>query len=372
MPTEETISLPDATTRPELRFSMTSRALFLFTGTILPIICFAIGYPDQPTWQSGEWSAFPRLVLSHKGSLPFYPFLIYNMTSMALIVFKSERFAANVWVRCGVYSGVVVALFFWGVFMLAFYPGTAKELPWQILENIAYSLLGIFIPWIAILFLKYATPKYLNLILILLVPLIGICIGFPFIIVYILIVVFFCSTPWAVASYTKMALNLLRWQRENRFRFTLAQLMGITTWFAGFFSAWRVSYLTVLEEYSKLPTTAPDCYICTTAARGHKQWVHSEECIANNGDAFRVNNQMRYFKAFELLLLTINPNCHRLCRKVYDTIGPQLAGLLKNPILADIVFSTLKPAEWTCRGVLYIITNDTDSCLGLLYRMDKK
>jgi hypothetical protein len=369
MSQEETNCLPDTVISSELRLSKTARALFLFTGTILPIICFLIGFPDQPVWQSGAISNFPRLFLSHKGTFPFYPFLLYNMTCMTLMVYKPGRFAGNVWVRCGIYSGVVVGMVYWFVFMLAFSSEIAKDLTEQIIGFIVFSLLGVFFSWIIIKIFHNATNNACVKGLILVT--IAIC-CIPPVLLFVIISLFFCSTSWAVASYITMTVILLRHQEDKRFRFTLAQLMGMVTWFAGYFAAWRVSYLTVLEEYAKLPTTAPDCYICTAAACGHNRWVGTEERITENGEAFRVNNQMRYFKAFELLILAINPKSHRICRNTYDTIGPPLARFLVNPIFADIAYSILKPAEWLCRGLLYIITRDTSSHLRILYREDQK
>lgn len=372
------MSVEEATTNcidytvPELKLSRTARALFIFTGVILPVICFGIGYPDQPAWQSGNIADFARLLLSHKSTLPFYPFLLYNLISMTLIVYKPAGFAVNTWVRYGIYSGVAVGIFYWCVFMFAFSTAIAGSPAWRIIGFAVYSSLGVCIPWIVIKLLQYAIPKYHNIALLLLFPIICCCIGFPPILIYGLFFFLFCSTSWAVTSYATMTFILLRHQEDVRFRYTLSQLLGMTTWFAGFFAAWRVSYLIVLQEYSKLPTTAPECYICTAAARGHKHWVSSEECITENGEVFRVNNQMRCFKAFELLILTINPKFHRVCRKTYDTIGPPLADFLKNSIFADLTYSTLKPAEWLCRGLLYIITKDTDSCFRLLYRIEKK
>ena len=105
--TEQSISTPPESP-PELppdanefRPSMFARTLFLISGVILPLVCFVLGYPDQPDWQSGSASAFATLYLSHTGSMPFYPLLLYNMTSMTLLVINPQRhvskFLGSVW-----------------------------------------------------------------------------------------------------------------------------------------------------------------------------------------------------------------------------------------------------------------------------------
>ena len=51
----------------------------LFAGVILPLVCFVISLPDRPDWQSGTLDAYAQLLLSHRASLPLYPFLLYSM-----------------------------------------------------------------------------------------------------------------------------------------------------------------------------------------------------------------------------------------------------------------------------------------------------
>jgi hypothetical protein len=68
---------------PQNPLSGLAKGLFLFTGVILPVLCFFIRCPCQPNWQSGCPQGYAQLFLSHAGSLPFYPLLLYNMTSMA-------------------------------------------------------------------------------------------------------------------------------------------------------------------------------------------------------------------------------------------------------------------------------------------------
>jgi hypothetical protein len=118
-----------------------------------------------------------------------------------------------------------------------------------------------------------------------------------------------------------------------------------------------------------LPTKPPpQCYLCTAAAWGHRRWVGSEEFVAPDGSTIRVSDQLRTFKAFELLLQTVCPRFHRLCRKIYDAIGPVLAATIRHPLATDAAYTLLKPAEWLCRGLLRLVLHDSNCYLIRLYR----
>ena len=126
----------------------------------------------------------------------------------------------------------------------------------------------------------------------------------------------------------------------------------------------------VLDEYCRLPVNPPPsgCYLCTAAARGHRRWVRSEELRLPGGKTMHVNDQLRCFKAFELLLLVVCPKWHRLCRRIYDAIGPKLAAAINGrPLLADLTYSALKPAEWLCRFAIFLIAQDAGGRYRRLY-----
>ena len=129
------------------------------------------------------------------------------------------------------------------------------------------------------------------------------------------------------------------------------------------------SYLVMLQEYAKLPKTPPgNCYICTAAARGHRRLVRSEERLLPGGTVRRVNDQTRYFKAAELLLAAVSPGGHRLCRRIYDCLGPRLAALLIHPVVADVAYLSLKPLEWAVRAGLALLLPECHASIKRLYR----
>lgn len=346
------------------------RGVFLLTGVVLPFFCFLIGYPEGPDWQSGSIAAYAQLLLSHKPSIPLYPFLLYNMTSMTLVVLDPRRFGRNPLVRFGIYTGAPLAVGYWVVFQIAM-GMVVDEAPWAIAFGVPWrvfwSLLAVLVPVGLFLLLRFLVRK-LDMIdaWTLSIALVACLFGLAGpLAVFVCLV---CATPWAVASYAAMSILLFRDGGAERLRFTLAQLMGVVAWAAAWLGAWRGSFLWMLHEYSKLPTSPPDdCYVSTAAARGHRRLVGSEEQVSCCGKVLLVNAQMRHLKAAELLLASVSPRMHRACRWVYDRIGPVLASALVYPVLADAAYLGLKPAEWFARGVLALVLLGQGHVIGGLY-----
>lgn len=109
---------------------------------------------------------------------------------------------------------------------------------------------------------------------------------------------------------------------------------------------WRTSLNLMMEEYAKLPTTNPNCYVSSAAANGHPDFVRSRAVRCSQGNIVLINQQMRRVKFLELALMCFSPYLHRWVRKTYDRIGPTLARILcSHPLLADIAFVLLVPFE---------------------------
>ena len=331
----------------------------LFAGVILPLICFAISYPMVPDWQSGRLDAYARLLLSHKASVPLYPFLLYCMICMTLLYVKPARFRGNAWVRFGIFSGVIVAAEYWVVFQAAADDQPAVE--WAFI-----SALAAIVPWGAWKILGLVFGRYRKAVTgVVAIALAVFCIAMPGAPIFFCL---WCSTPWALASYAATSYYLIRGSGSG-LRFSLAQLLGFVTWFAAHCGAWRLSFLWMLEEYSRLPTQPSGCFVCTAVAHGHPRVVRGEDYLARNGMVYRVNDQLRVLKAFELLLMSFSPKSHRACRWIYDRLGPRLAAKLVHPALADVGYFALKPFEWLALVCLGLAIRGK---LGLVYRLYPK
>jgi hypothetical protein len=348
MPDQETLptELPLSVVN-RFRLSGLAQLLFFYTGMVMPVISFLFGYPSLGG-KTGEAATYAQLFLSHKGSLPFFPFVFYSIVSMGLLIYYPDRFVKNAFVRFGIHSGVVVAIGFFCLFCMTFYSKSNSKL-WD--SYLLWAGLGTLGPGIFLFFLS--RYKWFQVFICFLV--FASTIFFPIIIG----ITFFFATPWAVASYAVMSFRIIRHRKGEGLQFSLAQLLGVVTWFGCYCAAWRVAYMFVLEEYQNLPSSSPSgCYLCTAAAHGHQRFVKSEDYTVANGATHRVNDQLRCFKAFELLLLAICPWLHRLCRRIYDGVGPAMAKTIEYPLLADVTYAALKPAEWLCRAAILAIVRD--------------
>jgi hypothetical protein len=176
------------------------------------------------------------------------------------------------------------------------------------------------------------------------------------------------SAPfWAFAVYAVMAVRIYGAYPDVR-RFGLIHILAVVTWLGAYLAAWRLSVRLALEQYARLPTEPPDaCYVCSTAARGHRRWVQSQVVKSYDGRSAVVNDQMRYLKAAELAFRVSSPALHCRARWFYDGIGPQLASRLCHPLAADLAYSLMKPAEWVARIVLAAMIPSFDGLARQLY-----
>jgi hypothetical protein len=255
MPTDETTSLPDATTYPELQLSLTARALFLFTSVILPLIIFVdLWDKSENFWRLNTISDYSPLFLAGKASYPFYPFVIYSMSSMVALIYWPNKFKRHIFVQFGVYSGVIVSIVYWLLFMFV----VNGNLFQNIFKNISIwfflSLVSVYIPWRIILHFQPSFPEYSKknifftfvFVISVLIPLV-----LPFK-EYIISLIYYSSASWAVASYVTMMCIIVNYREVKRSQLTLIEILGTITWLAAYFAAWRIAYLIVLHEYSLL------------------------------------------------------------------------------------------------------------------------
>ncbi len=385
-------SPPTDSATDEWRWSWPARVGFLFTGVAVPLLCFSVSavakvFPvwGQP-WQSGAQDVYIGLLLGWKASSVIYPFLIYTMASMSLLVVRPVSSSKKFAIRFGIYSGVWIALqyslmcwsaifgppawrsadeYFWAIF----YVSLAVFAPWTIVWLVhrlgakfgrvrAWSIavvLGV-VGWIV--FLQFSPDGQGDIRRVIeteLEHLFNICVVF--------------SMPWAVASYSTMTWYLVYRLKGNGppRQFGLLRMFGVLSWLASYMGAWRASVNIMLAEYAQLPTENQGCYITTAAARGHRCVVRSE-AIRIGAGVRHINDQMRYLKCGELVLRHVAPRGHRLCRGLYDLVGPPVAALVVHPLLADIVYFSFKPAEWLVRCALALLLHDHKHLVMGIYR----
>nr|NIP84361.1 hypothetical protein [Planctomycetales bacterium] len=385
---------PEIAPRAQRSLTWGSRALLLYAGVVLPVICFLlavpIGFPGE--WQSGNLHEMLGFLLAPPAALPIYPFLLYPITCLTLVLIH-ESHARHFLVRFGIYSAVLPAMLY-GI-VLHITVGEVAKLTLASVGGLLLSgVIAVILGLVAFALLRWGLPLLgrqvrqlprlvqhqvrpvvlvVALAVLILVG-VGVFVGpqrltdLMEISSAILIFSNLAAAPfWALTVYAAMGLRIYRRQPGAR-QFSLAQLVGVLSWFSAHLAAWRWGWRLAMIEYAQLPTQQPNgCYVVTAAARGHRWWVGADRSPGADG-AFRANNQLRYLKAAELALAVAAPHGHRRLRRWYDQLGPPTAARLHHPLAADVAYTLLKPAEWTARLLLKVTLPDFERLAGRLYR----
>jgi len=110
-------------------------------------------------------------------------------------------------------------------------------------------------------------------------------------------------------------------------------------------------------------------YLCTVAARGHSWLVKPERLGRRGGVPVVVNRQLALANAFEDLIHERWPRTGRLARRAYDRVGLPVSRYLRRPLLADLVYLAMKPAEWGFYAVLLLLDRgDPEARIDRMYR----
>ena len=330
-----------------------------FYGILLPIACNLIalgGLPEQPEWQSGEFSDKLGFVLQGQCGWPIFPFLIFAMVCLGVVIRNEANAFAKAWVRIGIFSGVFVCGWYLFAFSVSLMGGWVAMIG---LTLVAAFWLVVFHGVIWVLQAQSTRWDWLPAaVTIAVIGLIFTClviagIDGPFAIIGLPIMgALIFSTPLAFLVYLGASIRILTLHTPAR-RFTLSQLMIWVTWFATFVSAVRSTIKLSYEEYLKLPLEPPDnCYVATAASKGYPGMVGSQNLPAFADQSVVVNQQLATFKAAELALRAVWPSGHRAFRYFYNRLGPRAAAMLRGPLIATAAYLSLKPAEWLCGIVL--------------------
>ena len=116
----------------------------------------------------------------------------------------------------------------------------------------------------------------------------------------------------------------------------------IFAWLAALLATAAAKCVAAVYYYESLPDEPPSCFVVTAAARGHASFVGSR---ADPATGRRVNRQLRTLWAVESRLIERHPRLHAGGRRVYNVVGPAVAGRIRSRIAADAMFIILKPIE---------------------------
>jgi hypothetical protein len=195
-------------------------------------------------------------LLSLAGSWPLFPLLLVCAGSISILAAWPGK-ATNGWIRLGVFSGVVLSVEYWIVFVVAAvgadsWPSVLVALPTSLIVSGSMSgiivvggwFVGISVMMAArLLRVSIGCAASAAILLAMLTVLAN-----PYLIWFFAVVCLLCSTPWAAAAYVSAAFWLVRGRKGRPLQYTLWQLLAAMTWLAVHFAAWRTAIVMVLAR----------------------------------------------------------------------------------------------------------------------------
>jgi hypothetical protein len=341
----------------------------IYAGVLVPAVCLTwslAGYPFGPEWQSGRVGDYAKLFLSARSGWPFFPLLLYSMAAMARVCGNPAHAARRFGVRFGIYTGVVLA----AQFTLIMFLGAASEDARSAAQVFVGGLAGTAVPAAVLLLFDYLARRFgadtvwaVGIAIALGAVTIGMVIGKGAawgVVGAPLIGSLLLATPWALATYAAIAVWVYRRARDEP---TGPVATAAPAWTVTYAGTWAVAVEQAIRAYHALPTARPSkCYVASAAARGHRRFVRSRVI-----GGVPVNDQLRRLKCAELALATATPRLHRAVRRLYDRVGPVLAAGMIHPLLADLAYVILKPAESAGVFALRRLLRDFDALAAAMY-----
>jgi len=343
------------------------RILYGAAILILPGLAFFGMSVAKPDWQSGRINDYAALLLNPQAALLFFPLLIYAIVSLWLVLIRYERFDSLFVVRFGIYTGILLAFQYMLVAAVFFPYSLAAGLVVVVVYWLAKKIGRRFGAWVGMVFVLlifslvpvaiFRPPSALSIA--------ALWESLTFVPIFFLVTMASASPVVCFLIMLFTAAPLFR-THDKPHIWSGARFPGLAAWLAGYTAAWAYSIYQMFEMYNALPKQPP-CYVVTAAAQGHPAFVGSQPVSTASGIIW-VNHQLQTLKCAELALQALAPRLHRLVRFVYDIVGPVLARRLTHPLLADLAYISLKPAELLARVILRLLLPDFNAQLHRIYR----
>lgn len=322
------------------------------TGIVLPTVCIVcasggMSATGQQPWQSGQTRDYAALLLRLPAIAPLLIPVLYSMVCMGAWLLKPEM-VTYFGIRFGIYSGVVVSLFFFGLIL------TTSESVTLVAAPLAAMVLVI--PWMAVPLLK----RFRRFSLLYLLGVMTACAivamvlrGFVErytivdgvnVLAVGLLIVLAGSPSLIVITYGACAFWLSNhWKASHPKR--LIKLLGaLFGWGSITAISLRTAVALMYSEYTKLPTVNPNCYLTAAAQNAN---FRVRRVFGDSIDLPGLSRQTKRLKLLECVLCVTWPRGHARVRQVYDQFGPSLAQRVgSHPWLATMTFLAFVPLEW--------------------------
>lgn len=310
-------------------------------GIVVPAFCFLAAASgdefNKPASKESGWRGVLGLFFHRDANWGFGLLLLASAIALGAVLTGSKRHAKAVPVRVLIAGGAVVSATFLVV-------GSLSHRELFLPVNLAALALCVIVRRVVA---AYPPAAHLALVVLLLLALVS---G---LFVFLLFFVPLSGPAWAFAAYTSMWRRLRAEVIAERVMveafgdpFPAAPVLRpFLPWLAGYGAAFGIALVQARRLFEELPEHHTDCYVATVAARGHPRLVRSWDAAGR-----RVNAQLVWLKAGELVLVRLAPRLHRLVRRAYDRVGPGLAACVRRPLAADLAYLSLKPLEWAVRA----------------------
>lgn len=338
-----------------------------FTGVIVPAICIGAALcgtlptVDSP-WQSGHMIHYVTLLFRPWTLSISLPLILFSAISLTWWLWRPDAVERKV-VRFGIYTGAILASQYLVMVMIC----SSYVSLWA---TMFYVPALVFIGWVwRCLYHHWRRFTILHLIGLTTVVAALMTLGmylsrehfrhpnrsigmFPLEMLFgCLVGTLAAGAPVNCITYLRAAFAVFVAARKTESDGVGAAKPWFAMWFGWLTTwgvIWKISVDRMMAEYATLPTTNPNCYVCSAAASGHRRLVGAQ----SRPDGVVVNTQMRRLKFLEFALAATSPACHRWLRRWYNRRGPGLARFCRRNVwFADATYLALKPLEWFAESV---------------------
>lgn len=111
-------------------------------------------------------------------------------------------------------------------------------------------------------------------------------------------------------------------------------------------------------------------YLCSVAAKGHKNVVKPQRFGVRNGGRIICNRQLLISNAFEELIQEKIPFTHKLIRREYNKVGNfihRYYDIFNIKIVSDFIYILMKPLEWFFLLTLYTFDKKPENRIAKQY-----
>lgn len=333
------------------RIDMRLIYLLSIIGSWVGLILFGFDNFGSAEWQTGRIQTYFDLSFADTVWVWFIPFLVYSSVSMLLLLWHADRFSRFWFVRLGIYTSVILTLQF--TVQMMFSGDLSAGLFIGAMCIVPLFMLNWFIGWLIEFVKENRTEDYFWKVIggvsaLVIFAFIGSILfgfggGIPVVLVIGPLAAGVALAPvWACLTAYKLISQIEMYQAKH----VAIKAISGAGWTAAYGASAYIAIDRVFELYTQLPTEAPQCYVATASAKGHRRFVNSSVVEMGNGELLLVTKQLQVLKAGELVLRETVPSLHRGMRRVYDSVGPNLASRIQNRWAADLGYLLFKPFEW--------------------------